>query len=162
MTDETFDLAELDHPESAMLERLKTCSTQYGAPVPNLVHQGALAAFSWRTVDEELAALLSDSADSDRLVGARSTLSGVRLLEFVTSAGQISIGLSDTGLMTGTLTGYSGQRTQLVSAAGQSVDLIVDEFGEFLCDEIPTGPVRLELGVGPGRVVTDWILPPTS
>ncbi len=162
MNDETFDLTELDHPDGAMLERLKASATLYGARVPDVVHQGALAAFSWRAMDEELAALLSDSADSDRLVGARATLSGMRLLEFVTSTGQISIGLSDASLMTGTLTGYASQTAQLVSASGESVNLIVDEFGDFLCDEIPTGPVRLELGGGAGRVVTDWILPPVA
>jgi hypothetical protein len=162
MSDETFDLTELDHPDNEMLERLKACSTRYGAPIPDRVHQGALAAFSWRGVDEELAALLSDSADSDRLVGARSSLAGMRLLEFATPTGQISIGLTATGLMTGTLTGFSGQTTQLVSAAGQCVDLTVDEFGEFLCDEIPIGPVRIELGKGTSRVVTDWMLPPVA
>jgi hypothetical protein len=160
MNDETFELGQIDQPDAALLERLRASSTTFGASVPNRIHQGALAAFAWRSVDEELAALLSDSADSDRLVGARATMTGMRLLEFVTSAGQISIGLSDTGVITGTLVGYSGENTRLVSAAGQHVDLVVDEFGEFLCDQTPPGPVRIEVGIGPKRVVTDWILPP--
>ncbi len=162
MSNETFDLSEIDQPESVMLDRLRDCSARYGVPVTDAIRQGALAAFEWRSVDEELAVLLSDSADSDRLIGARSTLNGMRLLEFAASAGHITIGLSDTGLLTGTVTGYSGQSTRLVSAAGHQVELNVDEFGEFLCDELPTGPLRIELGHGQGRVVTDWILPPAS
>ncbi len=160
MSDETFDLNDIDQPDGAMLQRLRESSARYGVAVPDAIRQGALAAFAWRSVDEELAALLSDSANSDRLVGARATLSGIRLLEFGTSAGHLTIGLSDTGLMTGTLIGHSGQTMHLVSVSGDRVELIVDEFGEFLCDEIPSGPVRIELGSGLERVVTDWILPP--
>jgi hypothetical protein len=161
MNDDTFYLNELDPFDDGLLDKLRASSALY-SHTPEVVHQGALAAFEWRSVDEELATLLSDSADSDRLVGARSTLSGMRLLEFVTSAGQISVGLSDTGLMTGTLVGHPGEMVALVSAAGGRVELLADDFGEFLCDEIPPGPVRIELGVGNARVVTDWILPPLS
>jgi hypothetical protein len=160
MNDESFEPNQIDHPDAALLERLRASSATFGASVPNDVHQGALAAFAWRSVDEELAALLSDSADSNRLVGARATMSGMRILEFVTSVGQISIGLAETGLIAGTLAGHSGENTRLVSASGQCVDLVVDEFGEFLCDQTLPSPVRIEVGVGPGRVVTDWILPP--
>jgi hypothetical protein len=160
MSETTFDFGGIDQPDLAMLAKLQECSETFGAPVPEAVHQGAIAAFSWRSIDEELAALLSDSADSDRLVGARASLTGMRLLEFVSRDGQITVGLSESGLMTGTLTGYRLQKAELVSAQGQRVELVVDEFGEFLCAEIPTGPVRLEVGAPPARVVTDWILPP--
>jgi hypothetical protein len=160
MSDTTFEFGGIDQPDLVMLAQLQECSETFGVSVPDAVHQAALAAFSWRSIDEELAALLSDSADSDRLVGARATLTGMRLLEFVSRDGQITLGLSESGLMTGTLTGYSGPQAELVSAQGHRVELLVDEFGEFLCAEIPTGPVRLELRSPTARIVTDWILPP--
>jgi hypothetical protein len=161
MNNDVFNLGEVDPFDGALLDKLRECSAHY-RPAPESIHQGALAAFEWRSVDEELAELLSDSAESERLVGARATLHGIRLMEFVAGAIQISLGLSDSGLLTGTLSGHSEQTAKLVSSAGHQLDLIVDEFGEFICDEIPSGPIRIELGVGPGRIVTDWILPPFS
>lgn len=161
MNNDMVDVGELDPANGAMLEQLRDRSSRYGS-IPNIIHQGALAAFEWRSMDEDLATLLSDSADSDRLVGARTTLSGMRLLEFVSGATHISLGLSDSGVMTGTILGGPGQTAFLVSGAGQRIALIVDDFGEFVCGEIPPGPVRLELGIGPGRTVTDWVLPPIS
>jgi hypothetical protein len=161
MNNEVFDLGEVNPFDDALLDKLRDCSARY-QPAPEPIRRGALAAFEWRAIDEELAQLLSDTADSDRLVGARSTLSGIRLMEFVAGAVQINLGFSDTGLMTGNFVGHSSETAKLVSSSGQRVELLVDEFGEFICDPVPSGPIRIELGVGPGRIVTDWILPPLS
>jgi hypothetical protein len=139
-----------------LLEQLKERALRYGS-VPAEVTQNALDAFLMRDFDADLATILRDSAN-EQLVGVRSSVDEIRLVDYSIGIGQLSIGLtSDT--LTGALSGRTERNIDLVSPP-KRVALLVDEFGDFICSELPSGPFRLEIGSGRDRVITDWLLPP--
>lgn len=147
-----------DHLGAALLAQLRECEQIFGR-VPNEVSQGALAAFEFRSFDDDLAILLHDSADSNDFATVRSAaLDDVRLVEFRIGAGQLHLGFTDT-LISGNVSGRSETSIELVSTKGRQT-LRVDEFGDFWCSDFDSGPLRFELGSGSERVVTDWVLSP--
>jgi hypothetical protein len=127
-------------------------------PVPDNVTALADAALATRRLDEELAALLLDSA----LVGAdtvRSGSSDVRLLSFETAAVTLELQverangqLSLRGLAVGT-TGPAE-----VETPGQRRSATIDQDGWFTVPGLPGGPTRVHVrAVDGGPVVTGWV-----
>lgn len=125
--------------------------------VPLDVVAAAKASFAWRTVDDELAALVYDSADDlVQLTGVRG--GSARQLTF--AAGDLTIELEVAGAARG-LVG------QLVPAQQASVEVRhergssfvdTDDLGRFDLDRVPEGPVSLRLHpASGGRVATDWV-----
>jgi hypothetical protein len=148
-----------DHDDEILLDKLTQRAKRFGQ-VPPEVRRHALAAFSMVNFDDDLAALLRDSADENHLTGVRSGSADIRLLEYAVGNGQLHIGLSAT-VLTGTLTGRAETAIDFLSG-GTRLVLDVDEFGEFTTSGFGSGPVRFEVGSGRDRVVTDWVLPPRS
>ena len=125
--------------------------------VPSRVVSAAKASYAWRTVDDELAALVYDSADETvGLVGVRG--GSARQLTF--SSGAVTIEL-EVGA------GAKGVVGQLMPAQPASLELrhpdgslylAADELGRFDIDRVPDGPVSLRCEpVSGGRVATDWV-----
>ena len=125
--------------------------------VPADVVSAAKAAFTWRSVDEELAALVYDSADdTPALAGVRG--GSARQLTF--SAPELTIELEVGGSARGAV-------GQLVPAQAASIEVRhaegsafvdSDDLGRFDIDRVPDGPVSLHLeAAGGGRVATDWV-----
>jgi hypothetical protein len=143
--------------DQLLLDQLKQRSLRYGN-VPTEITQIALAAFSMRDFDADLATILRDSAN-EQLLGVRTTpANDIRLVDYSIGNGLLSIGLTaDT--LTGALNDRPERKVDLVSPPKRVV-LDVDEFGDFSYAELPSGPFRLEIGVGQDRVVTDWLLAP--
>ena len=134
-------------------------------PVPEAVVEAARAAFTWRTIDEELAALAFDSATDAELAGVRST-GGARALTF--EAGDVVIDVevrADAGVRTvlGQVVGPEGAAPALeLQTPARSVALPVDELGRFLRAAVPAGPVRLRCTFAPSQslrpVTTEWVV----
>ena len=95
--------------------------------VPTSVLDAARAAYSWRTIDAELAHLTYDSETSEAMAGARSQQAALR-------AGELTVTMQD----------------------GRSFGVVHDEVGCFTIDPKPDGVFRLQLP-GEAAVVTDWI-----
>ena len=79
-------------------ELLAALRTEVGRrdPVPPVVDDAARAAFTWRTIDAELAELEYDSqTESEELAGVRSVDTGPRLLSFV--SGPLTVEVQVTG-----------------------------------------------------------------
>lgn len=132
-------------------------------PVPDLVADLARAAFSFRNLDAELAALVDDSADV--LVPVRGPDLAERLLEFAAAELRIELQLSDVGGHRSML----GQVHEVSDAAGVTVvaesssglataPTPVDAQGRFFLDALPPGSVRLHCRRSGRRpVVTPWL-----
>jgi hypothetical protein len=127
-------------------------------PVPEHVLEGARAAYTWRTIDAELAELVFDSARE--LSGVRSEDAN-RQVTFKAPGVEIEVMVIENG--TRRLVG------QLVPPSVTTVELVggdvvhtaqTDRLGRFTFDELEPGPVRLVV-LGPdggGVVQTDWVL----
>jgi hypothetical protein len=113
-------------------------------PVPAAVVAAARAGFAWRTVDEELAELLSDSADL-ALTGIRGS-SDRRLafeapqlvIEFVLVPGPRGSRLE------GQLAPPGPARIE-VWHGGSASEIDADDHGRFVLDGVRTGPLSLRV-----------------
>jgi hypothetical protein len=152
-----------DEPDDARLEEeLRELAARL-EPVPDRLVQAALDAYAWRTVDAELAELVFDSlADRDEAALVRGQQQE-RLLSFRASGLTIEVEVTVAG-PTRRLIGQlvPPQRAEVeIRHQDEVVTLATDEFGRFIADRLPAGPVSLRCGPGGGQdrsaVVTDWI-----
>jgi len=129
-------------------------------PVPGPVLDAARVAFTWRTVDEELAALVADSAATLGLTaGVRSAPGGPRLLTFEAPSLAIEVEVDEEGgrRLLGQLVPPQPGEVEVLTPDGAVVAVIADPLGRFLAEDVPAGPLRLVV-TGPGglRVATSW------
>ncbi len=126
--------------------------------VPESVSEAARAAFEWRTIDEELAALSYDSfLDDKELAGVRSGGDGPRQLTFDAEDVTVEIEV-ESGRIIGQLVPPQSGEVE-VRQPGGSVTVQADELGRFSCDGIGRGPVSLRC-ITPGAtpIITEWIV----
>jgi hypothetical protein len=126
-------------------------------PMPDHLVATARAAFTWRTVDAELAELVFDSLTAAAPV--RGTAEP-RLLTFQTSELTIEAELDHgegRGRMVGWLTPPAPVEIEIRHRRG-TVTVTTDPLGRFAVGGLPRGPMRLlcrPAGTG-SAVVTDW------
>lgn len=127
-------------------------------PVPDHVLSGARAAYTWRTIDAELAELVFDSAQE--LAGVRSEQLD-RQVTFEAPGVEIEVMVidDDTRRLVGQLIPPQDTTIELVNG-DDVVAEPTDEHGRFTFDDVGAGPVRLRvLGADGSPVVqTEWIL----
>jgi hypothetical protein len=125
--------------------------------VPDDVVGAAKASFAWRSVEDELAALVYDSADDTPvLVGVRG--GSARQLTF--EAGDLTIELEVGGAARGVVGQLSPAQPASIELRhdGGSAFVDSDALGRFGIERVPDGPVSLRLQqAGGGRVATDWV-----
>jgi len=127
-------------------------------PVPQAVVDAARAAYTWRTIDAELAELTADSAMATS--GVRST-SAPRLLTFEGVGVEVEVEVAQTG----STRHLSGQLVPLGPAqitvrwSSGAQETTADELGRFAIDRVPAGSVSLAiLRTGAEQpIVTSWI-----
>ena len=129
-----------------------------GDPVPDRVLDGARAAWTWRTIDEELAELVFDSAAE--LTGVRSE-DTARQLTFRAPGMEIEVMVTDeaTRRIVGQLVPPGSFTITLVSGDAALTDT-TDRLGRFSFDAVAPGPVRLVVTDPDGTAVvtTEWVL----
>jgi hypothetical protein len=127
-------------------------------PVPDEVREGARAAWTWRTIDEELATLVFDSAAE--LTGVRSEDTS-RQLTFRAPGMEIEVMVVDdaTRRLVGQLV-PPGAFTVTLLAGDAEVPQATDRLGRFAFDDVAPGPVRLVVADPDGTAVvtTEWVL----
>jgi hypothetical protein len=131
-------LAEAVADESAVTDQARTA---------------ALAAFTWRTVDEELMELLHDSAMTAG-AAVRST-SAARDLVFEVEGASIDVEYDD-----GVVTGQVDPATlslRMQRPEEPDVEVPTDSAGFFRIENVAAGSVRFAVQVGDMRAVTPWI-----
>jgi hypothetical protein len=127
-------------------------------PVPASVVEAARAAYTWRTIDAELAELTADSAMAT--AGVRSS-SAPRLLTFEGAGIEVEVEVAQTG-STRRLAGQLvpvGPARVTVRWSGGTQEIVADDLGRFAADGVPAGSVSLVVErAGAGHpIVTSWI-----
>ncbi len=131
-------------------------------PVPADAVRAAKEAWTWRTIDAELAALTYDSVvDEERLAGVRGAAT-TRALSF--EAGELVVDLEVTddgdGLrIRGQLAPAGPAAVLLEFSDGRApVVMLTDELGRFGAERTAPGVARLRVEPGVvGGLVTDWV-----
>jgi len=150
-----------DEPaDTELTEELRQIAARI-EPVPPRLLQAAVEAFTWRTIDADLAELVFDSLADDRETALVRGSQHDRLLSF--RAGDLAIEV-EVGTA-GSARSLIGQldppqrATVDIRHSGGVVTLQADELGRFSADSLPVGPVSLRCalaGTGP-PVVTEWV-----
>jgi hypothetical protein len=151
-----------EHDETRLEGELRLAAARFD-PVPGDLLRAADEAFTWRTIDAELAELVYDSlTDHDEASLVRGP-SQRRLLSF--QAGGLTIDLEVTS--TNSSRGLVGQlapprRANIEIRVGTTAFPVhTDELGRFRAGPVPAGPMSLRCSVvsaEPGAtVVTDWV-----
>lgn len=126
-------------------------------PVPTDVSEFAKAAFSWRNIDAELAAIEYDSSTETFPAGVRSTATA-RMLSFEVGEWAIDVEYNEhTRRLIGQI-GIEQQCTVELHFAGGAVEVQSDDLGRFDFDDVLPGPISLVIRT-PGnlRVIkTEW------
>ncbi len=127
-------------------------------PVPERVVTGAKAAFTWRTIDAELAEISFDSARD--LAGVRSEDLN-RQITFQAPGVEIEVMMIDEASrrLVGQLIPPTEMTVELV--ASESVTAVdTDHLGRFTFDDVAPGPVRLVVRDADGEraVQTEWVI----
>ena len=128
-------------------------------PVPDRVIEGARAAWTWRTIDQELAELVFDSAAE--LTGVRSE-DTARQLTFRAPGMEIEVMIVDEASrrIVGQLVPPGSFSVQLLSSDDLVREETTDRLGRFSFDAVAPGPVRLAVIDLDGThiVTTEWTL----
>ena len=144
-------------PDDDALQELLGIALRQADPVPRHVIAAARGAFTWRTIDQELADLVFDSATE--LTGVRDH-GGTRQLTFQAPGLEIEVMVADpaTRRLVGQLVPARAATVRL-EGTESVLEQEADRFGRFTFDGAPAGPVRLTVGAPDGAAVTtDWVL----
>jgi hypothetical protein len=128
-------------------------------PVPQLLDDAARTAFTWRTVDDELAELMRDSAEEEagQLVrGGR----GPRQLSFESPRLGIELEVVATGPRERRLDGQllpPAAATVTIERPGEDgLSVQADELGRFSLDGLRAGVVRLHVLLRGTQIAIPW------
>jgi len=147
----------MTRPDDDLIAVLTT-ALRTADPVPARVLHAARGAYTWRTIDAELAELVFDSASE--LTGVRSE-DQARQVTFQAPGIEIEVMVVDgsTRRIVGQLVPAQESTIEL-TGADRAVATTSDDLGRFTFDEVLPGPVRISV-VGDGNtptVHTDWVL----
>lgn len=142
----------LEDPE--LEEMLRDALTAERA-VPAHWREAAHAAYTWRTVDQELLALTYDSRQegSEEI---RSAVPDTATIEFSSGALRLEIELAGRRIL-GQTSAPAGSEVVVERTDGVTGSAVTDESGFFSFDDQEPGLLRLVVQVGDERHVTEWI-----
>lgn len=126
------------------------------AEVPAGFIAAGKAAFAWRTVDAELAALADQFSTDDALSGTRAEHAGVRALSFHASGISIELEATSDALLGQLVPPRSGS-IEVQSQDGTGPTATVDETGWFVVRPLPSKMFRLRVRTATDNVVTEWV-----
>jgi hypothetical protein len=149
-------------PDDALEEELRRAAARI-EPVPPELVDAAVGAFTWRTIDAELAELTFDSLlNQDQAALVRGGEQG-RLLSFRASGLSIEVEVTGGGnvrRLVGQL--MPPQRATVAIRHGNDLATVAaDELGRFSIGLLHAGPISLRCTLGSETaqppVVTDWV-----
>lgn len=143
-----------DLTDDLVLTDLIASMLEFAEPVPGDAVAAAYAAVDMDGLQEELAALVFDSAAEEQLVPMRSLDLETRLLSFVNDYLTLDVELhADGTTIVGQVTPAGVQRLDIERFDGSAIPAELDDFGRFRA-AVPHGPIRLRVV---GQLVTPWI-----
>lgn len=143
-----------DESDEALLGELAEATRQAGRPTATMA-AAAEAAYSWRTVDAELAALTYDSAADDAVL-VRDAGTSSRQLVFEGARLGVEIEHTPDGVV-GQLVPPAPGVVLLLGPAGELARIEADELGCFRIEGARRGPVRLRCEAEGATILTDWV-----
>lgn len=148
-----------DQRDDDLLAELRQAASRFD-PVPADVVAGARAAFVWRSMDTELAELVADTSQQDRVpAGVRGAEPAMLSFEAPSLVMELEI-LPERGgrRVLGQLVPPQPGRIE-VRHAGGTLQVDVDAVGRFSAGDVMPGPVSLRCQPSVGSPVeTDWFL----
>jgi DNA-directed RNA polymerase specialized sigma24 family protein len=143
-----------------VLAELREACTLVDPPPATVVATGR-AAYSWRTVDAELAAVAHDSLLDDDVLVLRGR-DEVRTLSFRGGGLRVEIevsGIGDSRSIVGQLSPASSAAVVVRGAEADVAHVEADDLGRFLYDGLAAGPVSLRVTMPAlPPVHTDWVI----
>lgn len=142
--------------DDELVEAIKA-GLELNDPVPTSALEAAKAAFTWRTIDAELAELVYDSAESG-LVGVRGE--AARQVTFRSPGVEIEVMVIDERArrIVGQLVPPQQATVEVHTSAGVR-EQGSDSLGRFSFEGIAPGPVKLSVQTADGgTVVTEWTI----
>lgn len=150
-------MSQLPEPDDRLVNELRELLGRVERPPERVVEAGK-AAYAWRTVDAELAALTGDSL-LDQPVGVRGA-PGPRLLAFEAGDLQIEVEVSAAGMerrLHGQLLPGQPARIEL-RQEGATRTAEADDLGRFAVRGLLARPLSLRCWIpGRGLVHTEWV-----
>ena len=140
--------------DDALLAALAEATRRAGEPTDTMA-AAADAAYSWRTVDAELAALTYDSLADDAVL-VRDASTATRQLVFEGEALGVELEVTAEGLM-GQLVPPAAGVVTLIGPAGELASAEADALGLFRFEGGRRGPVRLRCVTTTETILTDWL-----
>ena len=140
--------------DDTLLAELKEATRRAGEPTATMA-AAAEAAYSWRTIDAELAALTYDSVlDQAALVRDAGTAS--RQLVFEGEGLAVELDHTPDGLV-GQLVPPTPGTVTLLGPTGELASVVADDLGLFRIEGARRGPVRLRCVTDTHDILTDWV-----
>ena len=155
----------MSHDEGVTMDELDELRALFARmdPVPERLQEAARSAFTWRTIDAELAELMRDSAEvEDADLALRGAPAGAaRMLSFESPRVAIEAQVTATGPRARRLVGQiipPAQATITLEQDGERVTVQADELGRFAFDRAGAGPARLRAALPDGgmEITTPW------
>ncbi len=117
--------------------------------------EGARAAFTFLTMEQELASLVYDSLLEDESVGAARATDIARTVVFETGEVSVQIEITQSGMIGQVVP--AGEGTVTAEAPdGRRTHVVTDELGCFTLETPGRGPVRLHITTHGVKAVTEW------
>ncbi len=119
----------------------------------------ARTAYTWRTIDDELAlaALVFDSSIQERPLVRGETVPGARTLIFEGDTVSVEVDTTPDALL-GRVVPPGRADISLMTTSGPVGETTADDMGSFVLSAAPKGPpVRLLCRTATTRLVTDWV-----
>lgn len=126
--------------------------------VPAWFTETARGAFTWHSIDAELAQLTYDSHSDQREAAVlRSETASIRALTFTSAHLSLELEVTGTSLLGQAIPPRAGA-IEVRTRAGVVTSTEMDEIGCFAIDPIPDSPFRLRCRTADGTdVLTSWI-----
>jgi hypothetical protein len=156
MTEEhtTADGSAVHSEDDTLLARLREIADE-ADPMPEIVAEGAFAAFALRDLDSELAELIMDSEADEPALAMRGAGDDVRLLTFESEAVTVEIQVTPEGSersVLGVVTGATGP-VEVETLHHRETETL-DELGRFWVTGLASGLVRFRVTPEPDHTVT--------
>jgi hypothetical protein len=126
--------------------------------VPREFTEAGQAAFTWHSIDAELAALTFDSESETMAAAVRSAEPTPRFLTFTAAHLTIGLEIGQDEVIGQTVPPQPGH-VDAYPVQGAALTATVDEIGFFLIRPLPASPFRLHCQADNGvSVLTTWIM----
>ncbi len=152
------DISAMDPRDEALLDQLRG-ALDAADPVPETLVEAAKSAYTWLTIDAELAALADDSLLAGGAVRSAAT---ARSLTFECATGVVLLEVSDEGDDERRILGQTDRPADLqVLHRGGTIIMATDEHGRFRVEHVMAGPVsvRCSFHDDPDNpIITSWVV----